>query len=397
MRALLSAGIVSLILAYMLSQFYRAFLAVLSPVLQTELGAGPGDLALSSGLWFVTFAAMQIPIGSALDRIGPRRTVASLLALGGAGGAVVFALAQAPWHLHVSLALLGIGCAPALMGSYYIFARNYPAAIFGTLAGAVVGFGSLGNILGAAPLVWIIGALGWRATLWALAAVTLAVAGAILIFVRDPERLETTGPRGSLTELLGLRALWFILPLLSVNYAASAAIRGLWAGPYLAEVYGANDVLIGRATLAMGIAMVLGSFLVGPLSMRMRSVRRTTLIFNGGAVLVMAMLWLFPAASLGLSVALLALVGLSGASYTLLMAHGRAFLPPHLVGKGVTFLNMFSIGGAGVLQFTSRPVYLAASDGQTPAGTYSELFLFFLIPLTIGFVLYFLTPETPDA
>ena len=397
MRALLSAGIVSLILAYMLSQFYRAFLAVLSPVLQTELGAGPGDLALSSGLWFVTFAAMQIPIGSALDRIGPRRTVASLLALGGAGGAVVFALAQAPWHLQVSLALLGIGCAPALMGSYYIFARNYPAAIFGTLAGAVVGFGSLGNILGAAPLVWIIGALGWRATLWALAAVTLAVAGAILIFVRDPERLETTGPRGSLTELLGLRALWFILPLLSVNYAASAAIRGLWAGPYLAEVYGANDVLIGRATLAMGIAMVLGSFLVGPLSMRMRSVRRTTLIFNGGAVLVMAMLWLFPAASLGLSVALLALVGLSGASYTLLMAHGRAFLPPHLVGKGVTFLNMFSIGGAGVLQFTSRPVYLAASDGQTPAGTYSELFLFFLIPLTIGFVLYFLTPETPDA
>lgn len=96
MRALLSAGIISLILAYLLSQFYRAFLAVLSPVLQSELGAGPGDLALSSGLWFVAFAAMQIPIGSALDRFGPRRTVACLLALGGAGGAAVFALAQAP-------------------------------------------------------------------------------------------------------------------------------------------------------------------------------------------------------------------------------------------------------------------------------------------------------------
>ena len=39
MRALLSAGIVSLIMAYTLSQFYRAFLAVLSPVLQAELGA----------------------------------------------------------------------------------------------------------------------------------------------------------------------------------------------------------------------------------------------------------------------------------------------------------------------------------------------------------------------
>ena len=47
----LSVGIVSLVLAYVLSQFYRAFLAVLTPVLGTELGAMPGDLALSSGLW----------------------------------------------------------------------------------------------------------------------------------------------------------------------------------------------------------------------------------------------------------------------------------------------------------------------------------------------------------
>ena len=47
-------------------------------------------------------------------------------------------------------------------------------------------------------------------------------------------------------------------------------------------------------------------------------------------------------------VAPLALIGLSGAGYVLLMAHGRSFLPDHLVGRGVTFLNMISIGGVGV-------------------------------------------------
>ena len=397
MRALLSAGIVSLILAYTLSQFYRAFLAVLSPVLQTELGAAPDDLAISSGLWFFAFAAMQLPIGAALDRIGPRRTVATLLTLGGAGGAAIFAMAQAPWHLHVALTLMGIGCAPALMGSSYIFARNYPASAFGALMGAVVGFGSLGNILGASPLVWVISAIGWRTTLWALAAVTLAVAAAILIFVRDPERLAHSGPRGSLTEILRLRALWFILPLFSVNYAAAAAIRGLWAGPYMAEVYGASELLIGRATLAMGAAMVIGSFLVGPATRLAGSVRRLALIVNGMAVLVMAGLWLAPDAGVVPAIAMLAMIGLAGASFTVILAHGRAFLPPHLVGRGVTFLNMFSIGGAAVLQFASRPIYRAASATGTPTEAYSSLFLFFLIPLTVGFVLFFLTPETPDA
>ncbi|WEF24307.1 MFS transporter [Paracoccus sp. S3-43] len=389
----ISVGIVSLVLAYVLSQFYRAFLAVLTPVLGTTLGATPGDLALSSGLWFATFAAMQIPVGRMLDRIGPRLTVALLLGGAGGAGAAVFALAQAPWHLHLAMALLGVGCAPALMGSYYIVAREYPVAAFGAMAGMIVGFGSLGNILGATPLVWAIQAFGWRATMGALGALTVAVALLIALTVRDPARLGADHPQGSLAEVLRIRALWFILPLFFVNYAASGAIRGLWAAPYLERVFGADAGLIGRATLAMGLAMILGNFLVAPAVRVVGSLRRTVLIFTGATLAVMGFLCLNPHPGLGVAVVLLAMIGLSGAGYVLLMAHGRSFLPDHLVGRGVTFLNMISIGGVGVMQFASRPVFQAASGAFAPPQAFALLFLFFLIPLAIGFALYFLTPE----
>ncbi|AUH33229.1 MFS transporter [Paracoccus tegillarcae] len=392
----LSASIISLMLGYTLSQFYRAFLAVLSPVLGQELGATPGDLALSSGLWFIAFALMQIPVGWALDQIGPRRTVAVLLALGGAGGAVVFALATAPWHLHLSMTLLGIGCSPALMGPYYIFAREYPPASFGALAGMMIGVGSLGNILGAAPLVWLIEATGWRLALWGLAGVTLMVAAAIALTVRDPARLDDSHPRGSLAQLLQVRALWLMFPLIFASYAVSASIRGLWAGPYLAEVYAADAQTIGRATLIMGLTMVIGNLLIGAVARWLGGTRRAAMIVTGATVLVMAALWLWPDAGLGVAIVLLALVGLSGAGYTLLMAQGRPFLPPHLIGRGVTFLNMISIGGVGIMQFASRPVYRWAGADSTAAQTYSTLFLFFLVPLTVGFLFYFLTPEAPD-
>ena len=75
-------GIVALLLAYVLSQFYRAFLAVLTPILKADLGVTAADLASASGWWFLAFAAMQIPIGSALDRIGPRLTAGVLMAMG---------------------------------------------------------------------------------------------------------------------------------------------------------------------------------------------------------------------------------------------------------------------------------------------------------------------------
>ena len=80
MSSFLNAGIIALTLGYTLSQFYRAFLAVLSSTLLEELGATPGDLALSSGMWFLSFALMQLPVGWALDRIGPRLTAAVSLA-----------------------------------------------------------------------------------------------------------------------------------------------------------------------------------------------------------------------------------------------------------------------------------------------------------------------------
>src|SRR5690606_34092178 len=140
---------------------------------------------------------------------------------------------------------------------YYIFARNFAPAVFGTLAGAVIGVGSLGNIASAAPLAWLIEAVGWRAALWGLAGVTLLVAAAIWRFVQDPPPVvHDSGRRGSVMDILRIPGLWLILPLTLANYTAAAGIRGLWAGPYLTQLHGADAALIGRVTLVMGLAMV---------------------------------------------------------------------------------------------------------------------------------------------
>lgn len=396
MSSLLSAGLMALTLGYTLSQFYRAFLAVLSSTLQAELGASAGDLALSSGMWFLAFALMQLPVGWALDRIGPRWTTSVLLALGGGGGAALFALAQAPWHLHVAMALIGVGCAPALMGAYYILAHDYPPERFGALTGAVVGVGSAGNILGAAPLVSLIHAVGWRPALWLMAGATLAVATAMAMAVRDPVHHDGP-PRGRLSDLLRLPALRAILPLILVSYAASAALRGLWAAPYLREVFGADDTVVGRATLVMGVAMVLGNLGAGAFATAAGGARRAVILGHVLAIAVLASLWLAPDRSLGAAIVLLALIGLSGTNYTLLMALARRYLPPQLVGRGMTLLNMVSIGGVGAMQFASRPLYLGMTAEASAPDAFAALFAFFLVPLALGFAVFLLAPATDPA
>lgn len=387
----MKAGIISLLAAYVLSQFYRAFLAVLAPVLETEIGATPDDLSRATGLWFVVFALMQIPVGWALDKIGPRLTAGVLLGLAGGGGAVLFSMARGPAGVDGAMILIGIGCSPVLMASYYIFARAYPPAIFATLAGATIGFGSLGNLAGSLPMAWAVEALGWRTTMLGLGASTVIVSLAVLTLVKDPPRDET-GEKGSLIDLLRIPALWPIFAIMFVNYAPSAGLRALWAGPYMEEVFGLDPVGIGSVTLVMGLAMIAGNFIYGPLDRVFRS--RKAIVFTGNmsGAAALGMLAVFPAGSVVASTALLAAVGFFGSSFAVIVAHGRQFFPTRLLGRGVTLMNLFGIGGAGLAQMASGRVY----DGLSPHGAtspYVGIFAFFMLAVVVGCLLYLRAPE----
>jgi sugar phosphate permease len=390
----MKAGIVCLVLAYVMSQFYRAFLAVLTPVLNADLGVTAEDLAAASGLWFLTFAAFQIPVGLALDKVGPRVTSALLFGVGGAGGALLFALAQGPGTIKLAMALIGIGCSPVLMASYYIFARLYSPAVFGTLAGALVGLGNFGNIGSSLPLALAVEAFGWRPTVLMLALVTLAIALATLVLLRDPPKVEG-GARGSLFDLLRLPAIWFIIPMIMVCYFPSAAIRGLWVGPFYTDVYGADAALIGKVTLAMGIAMILGNFAYGPLDRLLGT--RKWLIFGGNvaALICLAALWTFPLSGPVAVAVMLAALGFFGASFPMMMAHGRAFFPPHLVGRGVTLLNLFSLGATGVAQYASGWIHAGASRSPAEAA-FTPIFAAFALALVIGLAIYAFSEDRTD-
>ena len=382
------AGIISLLAAYVLSQFYRAFLAVLSPSLTADLAATPQDLAAASGLWFLAFAVMQLPIGTALDTIGPRRTTASLLAVG-AAGAALFASATTIFTIKFAMLLIGVGCAPVLMSSYYIFARIYSPAAFATLAGATIGIGSLGNIASSLPLTAAIGAFGWRETVWALAAITLIVAAATALLIRDPERLPP-GPNGSLRDLLRMRSLWPILAMMTVCYAPAAGLRGLWIGPYFTDTFAAPAATIGRISLFMGLAMVAGNFAYGPLD-RLFGTRKWVIVFgNLLTLLSLFALTAFPGDK-ATAIACLIAIGFFGASFGLVIAHGRAFFPPHLMGRGVTLLNLFGIAPIGIFQVATGQIH-----ASVPTAPYQAIFIFFALTTTIGLGLYLFARDRTD-
>lgn len=388
----MQAGLILLCLAYVLSQFFRAFLAVLSTVLQQDIGTGPDDLAFASSLWFLSFAAMQLPVGWALDHIGPRRTASVLLLIGGGGGAALFAVAGSAFQVNLAMLLIGIGCSPVLMASYYIFAREYPPARFATLAALMLGVGSVGNLVASYPMALAEDWIGWRASLAGLAVLSVVVAAGLFVTVRDPAPTESD-EKGSVLDLLKLPVMWAILPLMFVNYAPSGALRGLWIGPYLSDVFGLDTVQIGQATLVMGVAMIAGTLTYGPMDRIFRT--RKWVIFTGNiaAILTLFALVMLIDRNVYVSIALIAVIGVFGASFPVLIAHGRSFFPPHLVGRGVTLMNLFGIGGVGVMQFVSGRIHQTYSGG-TATAPYVAIFLLIAVSLLFGTLIYLFSRDS---
>ena len=381
--------------AYVLSQFYRSFLAVIAPELANELALDPQALGNLQACWILGFVATLFPLGWALDTLGPRRTVSAQM-LAAVAGALLFATAHSATALNIAMLLIGAGCGSIYMGAIYMFGRIAPPQRFALLCSWLLGIGTAGNLLAASPLAWAAESIGWRGAMVGMAVATAISAASVLMLIRDPVRITSHGSRGLLGgigDILRIRALWPLLPITAVSYAVVLAERGLWAGPYFSSVFGLEPVARGHALLVMAAAMSAGAMAYGPLDRLLGT--RKWVVFGGVAMTALCFAALaLPGLSLSAAIVIMGLLGGFGMTYGVLMAHGRSFVPDHLLGRGITLLNVLFIGGAGVLQPLSGALMKHMAEAP-PAQAHATLHLIFAGLLVASLIVYAFAKDNP--
>lgn len=381
------------------SQFHRAALGVIGPELARDLGAGPGLLGAANGIFFLALLVLQIPVGLALDRLGPRRTVAAL-SLPAAAGALAQGLAPDAGLFLAGRFLLGLGCAASFMASVVLCARWHAGEGLTTALARVFAFSQLGILLAGAPFAWVAAEVGWRGAYILSAGLTLGLAVLWWAWVRDdpPDRPAPARPRETLAGALrGQLTVWKtpgLLPVLAmhlVGYAAMATVLAVWAGPYLSEVHGLAPGPRGLVLGAMGLALVLGLLCVGPLERRLNTRKWLVAAMAGGAVLVLLALALWPHAPLPLASGLLVLLCLLSCYSVVVVAQGRSLFPDHLVGRGATTVNLAqTLGSAALPAATGWAVAAAPAAAAWPTA-----FLTLAGALALGLAGYLTGADSP--
>ena len=401
MTSSLSAAIrilATLCAAYIVSQFFRSSTAVIAPDLVRDIGFSPESLGLLTGAFFLAFGLTQIPLGILLDRFGARRTMAVML-LFAVAGSLLFACAESPVMLTVGRALIGIGCAAVFMGSVVICARWFAPDRLATTASIVLAVGGAGNLLSATPLAYATEHVGWRSAFIGMAAITALIALAVFLLVRDAppdhpfhrRKRETLGAvlRG-LGEVLRNKRLPYLAAMAFVSYPAMATILTLWAGPYLADIHGLDGVGRGNVLLATGVAMILGTLLYGPLDRLLDTRKGIAMAGASSTAVVLMALALIAAPPLWLAVILLTLLGFFGTYSIMIMAHGRASFPEHLVGRAVTMVNFVNFTGVAVMQVLTGFIVgaLTRAGDAPPEIAYRAVFGFLAVTVIIALFFY---------
>ncbi len=240
--------------AYFSSALVRAITATLAPVLTQEFALHARDLGLLAGGYFLGFAATQLPLGTWLDRHGPKRVILCFLALS-VVGCLAFSLATSFAWLLVSRMLVGMGVSACLMAPLTGYRRWYEPATVLRANSWMLMSGSLGMLASTLPVQWLMPVTGWRPMFWILAAMLLLSMAALAWVVpawqlnQKSESTKITAentPEAAAIESTdaGYAPIWRsryfrkLTPLAFFNYGGLVSMQTLWAGPWMIRVAG---------------------------------------------------------------------------------------------------------------------------------------------------------------
>jgi predicted MFS family arabinose efflux permease len=385
--------------SYFLSALLRGVTATLAPQFTAELGLTAGDLGLLAGAYFFGFAAMQLPLGSALDRFGPKRVLLALLALAVIGCAA-FALAHSFIGLALARALIGVGVSACLMAPLTAYRRSFAPVAQLRANSWMLMAGSTGMVASTLPVQWLLPLLGWRGLFWAVAAaVLLGMLATAWIVPRDAPASAPLPMAGGYAEVWRHPTFVRLAPMGFFHYGGLIAVQSLWAGPWLAEVCGWTPTQAAEGLFAINIAMLISFMSWGSIVPRLyaRGWTAQRLIARGAPVSLVALVL---AVMLGAGAGAWVWVLFCAACSVVALAQpavGLA-LPAQLAGRALSAYNLLIFLGVFTLQWgIGLSIDVLRARGWSTLSAYRGSFALLTVCCALSYVWFLCRPERAAA
>lgn len=300
-----------------------------------------GDLL---GVYYLTYAGMQLPAGILLDKFEVK-SVTFVFIMIATAGLLMFGYADS-WNLLICARLLiGIGSAATFVATAKVVKVMFPARIQSLMLSLTIMLGPAGVIIGNALIKpWLI-AIGYKEAMLIFAIISAALGLAILSTKSiSKDKQKQSGP--SLADIKSI----LTNPLIVIPGMCAGLMLGtlegfadVWAIPFFRQIGGfnANTSVLLSSIIFAGVAFG------GPLLVWARSKFSSVfmcIFFTGVAIgSILAILLFFPTLPLSIIMMLAACLGLMCGNQTIIFDVAMKTVNPKLAGAAAAIVNTLTM------------------------------------------------------
>ncbi|WP_394768157.1 nitrate/nitrite transporter [Lacisediminihabitans sp.] len=371
------------IFAYIVGVLQRSSLGVSGIEAAHRFEVSASVLSSLAVVQIIVYAALQIPVGVVLDRVGPKALVAAgaLLML---AGQVVLALAPSIGVAIVGRVLVGAGDAMTFISVIRLLASWFNGRLLPQVSQWTGNLGQLGQVLSAIPLSFLLHTYGWTPAF--LSAASMSAIALVLVLVllsngaADVARADrvTTWPHAmrQLREALARPGTRLGFWSHFTTQSSGTVFSLLWGFPMLTAGLGYSPATAsGLLTLIVGAGVVSGPIL-GLLTARF-PLRRSNLVL--AIVTMIGIAWtvvlLWPGHPPFVVVVILIIVlGIGGPGSLIGFDFARTFNPMRSLGSANGVVNVGGFLASFVMMYLIGLVLDVLNRLRIDSGAASDVF-----------------------
>lgn len=291
-----------------------------------------------SGVYYLGYVLMHLPIGIMLDRYGPRNVMTGCILLTVVG--VLPIIVTDNWiYPIIGRFLIGVGSSAAILGAFKIIRMCFNEKHFTRMLSLSVTIGLIGAIYGGGPVAQMCAAMGYKTVIQIFALAGIVLAGVTYMVVPHFESTNQGNVMANIRTVLTNPQVIAVCFFAGLLVGPMEGFADVWASEFLKQVYGYDSIVAGYLPSMIFLGFCFGAPFLSLFA------EKTSMYFGSiiGAGIIMLITFVALDTSM-LTVSLMTfgfiVVGVCCAYQILAIYKASTYVPDHVVGLTTAVANM---------------------------------------------------------
>jgi len=379
---------------------YQYILRVMPNIMLNDIleqfDIGAATFGQFSGVYYIGYSLMHLPLGIMLDRFGPRKVMSGCILLTVLG--LMPLLFAEHWIYPIAgRFLIGMGSSAAILGVFKIVRMTFSEERFSRMLSLSVTIGLIGAIYGGGPMSYMRDVLGYQTVVELFAVMGVVLAIATYWIVPDVKSSQEGTILSDIKEVLSNRKVIGSCVCAGLMVGPLEGFADVWGTAFLKQIYGFEGTIAASMPSMIFIGMCVGGPLLSLIAEKTGSYIGT-IIGTGIAMVTTFSLLLLTNLTSGILSLSFVLVGVCCGYQILAIYKASTYAREQVAGLTTAVANMI-IMIFGYAFHTAIGGVINSMGG--PNVSEALLYGVAVIPIglslgTIGFVLLFISEKRKD-